>query len=63
MPCCVLWGAFFIMERYSKILEKRRREIVLYEAAAAFTKNAPFAIIMQTDAAAKMKTSPLTAGF
>ena len=31
MPCCVLWGAFFIliMERYSKILEKRKREIVL----------------------------------
>lgn len=30
MPCCVLWGAFLLaMERYSKILEKRKREIVL----------------------------------
>lgn len=31
MPLCVLWGAFFIMERYSKITTKNKREIVLLQ--------------------------------
>ncbi len=38
-------------------------KLYFYEAAAAFTKNAPFAIIMQTDAATKTKTLPLTVKF
>lgn len=42
MPCCVLWGAFFIMERYSKILEKRRREIVLLRGSGCVYKKCTF---------------------
>ena len=43
MPFCVLWGAFFIiMERYSKIKEKRKREIVLLRGNGCIYEKCPF---------------------
>ena len=43
MPCCVLLGAFFIiMERYSKITEKRKREIVLLRGSGCIYKKCTF---------------------
>lgn len=43
MPCCVLMGAFFIiMERYSKITKKRKREIVLLRGSGCVYKKCTF---------------------
>lgn len=38
----VLWGAFFIMERYAKIAEKRKREIVLLRSKGCVYKKCAF---------------------
>lgn len=45
MPCGVLWGAFLfikVMERYSKITEKRKREIVLLRGSGCVYGKCPF---------------------
>lgn len=42
MPCRVLWTPFLFMERYSKILEKRKREIVLLRGRGCVYGQCPF---------------------
>lgn len=43
MPCRVLWDAFlYYMERYSKILEKEKREIVLLRGRGCVYGKCPF---------------------
>lgn len=42
MPSGVLCGAFFVMERYSRILKKRKREIVLLRGSGCVYRRCAF---------------------